>query len=90
MAAQKHSLKKLFRRFLFGYCFSLLGAWLFSAFKFNYVLEALSLEGNNEVLLLLDYVFIIVALFGLFASLATLPELLSRVKRVDILGEARW
>ncbi|MBW2093115.1 MAG: hypothetical protein JRI34_13455 [Deltaproteobacteria bacterium] len=90
MAAKKYSLKILFRRFLFGFCLALIGSWLFSAFKFNYVLEAFSLKGNSEVLLLLDYIFVIIAVFGLLVSLAVLPDLLARINRVDVLGEGRW
>ncbi|MBW2053231.1 MAG: hypothetical protein JRG97_12255 [Deltaproteobacteria bacterium] len=90
MAEKKYSLKKLFRRFIVGISLALLGSWLLSAFKFNYVLEAFSLGESKEVLLLLDYIFLIIALLGLFISLAVLPELMARINRVDILGEKRW
>jgi hypothetical protein len=50
----------------------------------------LGLEAGQEGALMLDYGLLTLVLFGLLGLLSVLPELRTRLKRLEQLGEEEW
>ena len=87
--AKKYHLKTLFRRFVFGGFLTFLGSWLLAAFKLTVVQRFLDLPNSPSLSFILDLSALTLAIFGLLTVLIVLPELRTRIDRVDSLGEKK-
>ncbi|MFH1134877.1 MAG: hypothetical protein V1816_02195 [Pseudomonadota bacterium] len=67
-----------------------LGSWIIAGLKLTLVQDFLELSSRPSLNFILELSAMTMALFGLLTILAVLPELRSRIARIESLGEKNW
>ncbi|MBF0529298.1 MAG: hypothetical protein HQK55_08510 [Deltaproteobacteria bacterium] len=86
----KIGLLSLYRLLILNAALAISGAWSLAGLRLNVIRDMWPVSQFETAYLVLDFVALLLAVFGLLTWLAIIPEFKKRLKRIEALGEKEW